>query len=147
MSFCHLSDGGAGLCCTGVVKREHISQVFRFAVVGGAVMVFFMGLNWLFGRWMGRQAAFLLAYPPSLAMHFSLNKWWTFGCQRSDMGRQVSEYLVMVVVTFILQWGVFTALGAWTPLAGWVCAGAANAAQMAVTFFMMRQRVFAGVQA
>jgi putative flippase GtrA len=130
-----------------VIKKEHVSQVFRFAVVGGTVMVCFVGLVWLFGHWLGRQASFLLAYPPTLAMHFSLNKWWTFGCQRTDTARQVSEYLVMVVVTFIIQWVVFTALGAWTSLPAWVCAGAANAAQMAVTFLMMRQRVFAGAQA
>lgn len=127
-----------------MIRKEHVWQVFRFVVVGGTVMVFNVSLIWLLGHWLGRQASFLLAYPPTLAMHFSLNKWWTFGCRRTDTARQVTEYLIMVAVTFVIQWAVYTALCALTSLPGWMCAGAAIAAQMAVTFVMMRQRVFAG---
>lgn len=129
-----------------MIRKEHVGQVFRFAVVGGTVMVFNVSLVWLLSRWLGRQASFLLAYPPTLAMHFSLNKWWTFGCQRTDTARQVAEYLIMVAVTFVIQWVVYTALGALTHLAPWVCAGGAIAAQMAVTFLAMQQRIFAGVR-
>jgi putative flippase GtrA len=125
-----------------MLKPELISKVLRFAVVGCVVMGVFMGLNWLLGHWCGRQVSFLIAYPPALALHFSLNKWWTFGCQRTD-SRQVGEYLLMVAVTFAIQWAVFTALSAWTPLPGWLAAGAANAAQMAVTFAVMQRRIFA----
>jgi putative flippase GtrA len=130
-----------------MVNQNLFWRVMRFAVVGGTVMVIFSALNWFFGRWMGRQAAFLVSYPPAIALHFCLNKWWTFGCQRTDATRQISEYLVMVAVTFLLQWAVFTALSAWTPLPGWLAAAVANAAQMVVTFVVMQRRVFAGTQA
>jgi len=130
-----------------VIRKEHVWQVVRFCVVGGTVMIFNVGLVGLLSLWLGRQAAFLLAYPPTLMMHFGLNKWWTFGCRRTDTGRQVFEYLVMVAVTFVIQWVVYTALGAWTALPPWLCAAGAIAAQMAVTFVMMRQRVFAGARA
>jgi len=33
----------------------------------------------------------------------------------------------------------------WTPLAGWLAAAAANAAQMIVTFVILQQRIFTGV--
>ena len=110
-------------------------------------MMFFVAANWLLGHWMGKQAAFLVAYPPTLALHFSLNKWWTFGCQRTDAVRQVSEYLAMAAVTFVIQWAVFTAMVNWTPAPGWLAAGVANAAQMLVTFVVMQRRVFAGTHA
>ena len=126
-----------------MVNQDLFRRVVRFCVVGSIVMVSFAFLNWLFGRWMGKQAAFLLAYSPALALHFSLNKWWTFGCERTDMARQIGEYLVMVVVTFVIQWTIFTALIAWTPMPGWLAAAAANAAQMLVTFVAMQRKVFA----
>jgi putative flippase GtrA len=128
-----------------MVNQDLFRRVVRFCVVGSTVMVFCVSLNWLFGHWMGKQAAFLLAYPPTLALHFSLNKRWTFGCERTDMARQIGEYLVMVVVTFVIQWTVFTALTAWTPIPGWLAAAAANAAQMLVTFVAMQRKVFAGL--
>jgi putative flippase GtrA len=53
----------------------------------------------------------------------------------------------MVVVTFVIQWTVFTALTAWTPIPGWLAAAAANAAQMMVTFVAMQRKVFAGAPA
>lgn len=124
-------------------KSELFRRVFRFAVVGATVMFFFMGLNWLFGRWVGASMAFLLAYPPALILHYVLNKWWTFGCERTDTIRQVSEYLGMVLVTFIVQYVFFWIAHEKMGLAGWLSAGFANAAQMVLSFVIMQRRVFA----
>jgi putative flippase GtrA len=125
------------------LKPELIRRLVRFAVVGGTVMFFFMGLNWVLGRVISATAAFLLAYPPALALHYSLNKWWTFGCERTDVMRQVSEYLAMVAVTFVVQWAFFWLAHDQLGLAGWLAAGIANAAQMALTFVIMQRKVFA----
>src|SRR5688572_17088468 len=138
---------------TGAVRRRNdgfrsmplppfLRKILRFAVVGLTVMLFFMGLNWLFGRWVGPTAAFLLAYPPALVLHYSLNKWWTFGCARTDTTRQVSEYLVMVAITFVVQYGFFWLAHEQLGLPGWLSAGVANAAQMALSFVIMQRRVF-----
>lgn len=124
------------------LKPELVRRLLRFAIVGGTVMVFFMGLNWLFGRWVGATAAFFLAYPPALALHYSLNKWWTFGCGRTDTAKQVSEYLVMVAITFVVQYAFFWLAHRWLGLPGWFSAGVANAAQMTLTFVIMQRRVF-----
>ena len=78
-------------------------------------------------------------------MHFCLNKWWTFGSQRQDTSRQLGEYLVLVAVTFLIQWGVFTALTWLTTWPGWLAAGTANVAQMTVSFLVMQRRVFAHI--
>lgn len=129
------------------IKPELVRRLVRFAVVGLIVMVFFMGLNWLFGRFAGATVAFLLAYPPALALHYALNKWWTFGCQRTDTARQVSEYLGMVAVTFVVQYAFFWLAHERFGWAGWFSAGFANAAQMALSFVIMQRRVFAGAPA
>jgi putative flippase GtrA len=117
-------------------------RLVRFGVVGLGVMVAFMAMNWLFGHWMGKNAAFLAAYPPALALHYWLNKTWTFGCARTDATRQLSEYLVMVVVTFAVQAAVFEALTTSTSIRGWVASGISSAAQMLLTFLAMQLRVF-----
>lgn len=129
------------------LSAEKLKQVVRFAIVGGGVMLFFMVLNGFFGRWWPAQVAFLAAYPPALALHFGLNKWWTFGSTRTDTTRQLGEYLAMVVVTFAIQWTVFTGVMLTTAWPGWLAAGLANLAQMIVTFLMMQRRIFKVVTA
>lgn len=124
-------------------KPELILRVLRFAAVGVVVMAFFMGMNWLFGRVVHAQVAFLLAYPPAVMLHFCLSKWWTFGDRSTVSRRQVSEYILMVLVTFGLQWVVFTTVMMATRAPGWLAAGVANAVQMIVTFLVMQRRIFA----
>jgi putative flippase GtrA len=127
-------------------KSDFVRKVLRFGVVGVLVMLVFTGLNWLLGHRFGKDASFILAYPPSVALHFWLNKVWTFGCKRTDSSRQVSEYLIMVLVTFVVQAAVFKALTATTSMPGWAAAGAANAAQMVITYVAMQYRIFKHVQ-
>ena len=123
-------------------SRDLLARLARFAVVGGTVAASFMALNWLFERLVGKQAAFFLAYPPSVLLHFCLNKWWTFGCRGGDTRRQIGEYLVMVAVAFVIQWGVFKVLSTLTTWPGPLEAGLANVAQMALTFVVMQRRIF-----
>jgi putative flippase GtrA len=119
-----------------------LARILRYAIVGGLVMVVFTSLNWILGHQFGRDTSFVIAYPPAVALHFWLNKKWTFGCTRTDAKRQLSEYLIMVLVTFLIQAAVFKALSISTSLPGWVAAGVANAAQMTITFFAMQFRIF-----
>lgn len=126
-----------------MIQPQLFWKLVRFAIVGLIVMFCFMGLNWLFKHRFGAQVSFLLAYPPAVCLHFILNKIWTFGDHRSAKPRQVSEYLVMVAVTFAVQWLVFTSVVTWTTIPSWIAAGIANAAQMAITFMVMNRRIFA----
>jgi putative flippase GtrA len=48
----------------------------------------------------------------------------------------------MVLVTFVIQWSVFSAMRAWTQLENWIAAGIANVSQMVVGFIFMKLRVF-----
>lgn len=119
-----------------------VRRLVRFAIVGLTVMAFFMGLNAVLGHWFGAQAAFLISYVPALALHFTLNKFWTFGCRRTDAGRQLAEYLGMVAVTFVVQWCVFSFVHGTLGIRPWLAAGIANAAQMALSFVFMQVRIF-----
>jgi putative flippase GtrA len=125
-------------------KPEFVRRMLRFGIVGGLVMLVFTGLNWLLAPLLGEDPAFLTAYVPAVALHFCLNKWWTFGCTRQDSGRQLREYFAMVLLTFLIQAAVFKLLTHFSGLPSWIAAGAANAAQMAVTFVAMQRRIFSG---
>ncbi len=127
-------------------KQELICRLLRFGVVGGLVTLTFMGLNWWFGqRGLSENQAYLAAYPLAVVLHFCLNKWWTFGDQGVVRRRQISEYLTMMVVVFLIQAAVFKLLTHFTPLAPWLASGVATVAQMALSFLVMHRRVFAPV--
>ncbi len=124
-------------------KQELVFQVARFALVGGVVTATFMGLNKLFGPKLGKNGAFLAAYPPAVALHFCLNKWWTFGNQGGTTAPETSRYVVLMIVAFALQWGVFQLLTRFTKMRPWLASGAATAAQMVIAFVAMRAWIFA----
>jgi len=126
------------------LRRAASNRLVRFGLVGGIVTVFFMGFNALLARGLGlgAQAAFLASYPPALALHFSLNKLWTFGDRRATSARHVGEYLFSVVVTFLIQWPAFTLLHGLFGIRGWVAAGGANVVQMTVSYLFLKHRVF-----
>jgi putative flippase GtrA len=118
----------------------------RFACVGLTVACFFAGLNALFGRKFGLspELAFFIAYPPALALHFLLNKIWTFGDRTSTTHNQLGEYLFSVAVTFLIQWPSFLFFQEWMGLRGWFAALLANLLQMSASFALLRWRVFHG---
>jgi putative flippase GtrA len=128
--------------------RKLLSErVVRFGCVGVIVALWFAALNALFGRafGLGPQASFFIAYPPALALHFLLNKLWTFGDRTSTTHHQVGEYLFSAIVTFLVQWPAFLIFQKVFGLPGWLSAGGANLAQMSVSFLLLRWRVFNGV--
>src|SRR5580704_17584182 len=130
----------------GRLQRLLPGRIIRFAVVGGLVTLFFMALNALFGRvfGLGPQVSFLIAYPPALALHFLLNKLWTFGDRSTTTHHQMGEYLFSVVVTFLIQWPSFLLFQKVIGLPGWLSAGGANLLQMSASYALLRWRVFHG---
>jgi len=125
-------------------RKIFSGRILRFAAVGGIVTVFFMGLNAFFGRGvgLGPTAAFFVSYPPALALHFLLNKFWTFSDTSSTSRRQLGEYFFSVVVTFLIQWPSFILLQRVIGLPGWVAAGGANLLQMSASYALLRWKVF-----
>jgi putative flippase GtrA len=124
-------------------KQEFILRVLRFGIVGALVTGVFMALNWLFAPHLGPDLGYLAAYPLAVGLHFCLNKWWTFGDRGAVKPRQVSEYLVMMAVAFLIQTAVFKALIHFTATPSWLASGIATVAQMVLAFLFMQRRVFA----
>jgi putative flippase GtrA len=125
-----------------MLSSEMARRILRYAVVGVVVMGVFTGLIWLLGHWLGKYASFILAYPPAAGLHFWLNKHWTFGCKRTDAKRQMTEYLLMALSTFMVQAAVFALVTHFTSLPGWIAGAIANAAQTVITFLVMQYRIF-----
>lgn len=130
------------LSSTDMLKSEMIRKLLRFGVVGGGVTATFMGLNWWFGRSLGATTAYLLAYPPAVALHFFLNKFWTFGDRGGVKPRQLSEYLVLLVVAFLLQTAAFLLLTRVATMVPWLASGLATVLQMGFSFIFMQRRIF-----
>lgn len=123
-------------------KPEFIRRIVRFGMVGGIVTGAFMGLNWWFARWIGADWAFLAAYPLAVGLHFCLSKWWTFGDRTAVAGRQLSEYVAMMVTVFLVQAALFKGLTAGLGIAPWLASGLAAVLQMALSFAWMQRRIF-----
>lgn len=128
-------------------NRKHfflgtVGKLMRFALVGLLVMCVFMALNWALGGLMTEQGAFLSAYPAALLLHFYLNKFWTFENYEKVNSRQLLAYAATVLVTFVIQWCIFTYFRRWTSWPAWIAAGVANVGQMTVSFFMLKLKVF-----
>jgi putative flippase GtrA len=119
-----------------------VGKLMRFALVGLLVMCVFMALNWALGGLMTEQGAFLSAYPAALLLHFYLNKFWTFENYEKVNSRQLLAYAATVLVTFVIQWCIFTYCRRWTSWPAWIAAGVANVGQMTVSFFMLKLKVF-----
>ncbi|WP_404421253.1 GtrA family protein [Nibricoccus sp. IMCC34717] len=122
---------------------DNVLQILRFVIVGGTVTCVFMALNHVLHRRLGRNGAFLVAYPPSVALHYLLNKLWTFQDKTPTGGEQLTHYLLLTAVAFVIQWGMYQLLTRFTRLPAWLASGAATAAQMALAFVAMRAWVFA----
>lgn len=123
-------------------KPEFILRILRFGFVGTVVTGIFMTLNWWFALRLTPDLAYLAAYPLAVGVHFCLNKWWTFSDRGGLRARQVSEYLGMMLVVFLIQTAVFKAVTHFTAVPPWIASGIATVAQMALSFLYMQRRIF-----
>jgi putative flippase GtrA len=115
----------------------------RFLAVGGAAAgVDFAALSALH-LVLAPTAAFSIAYATGVVTHFLLNKYWTFRCPRTDLLRQIAEYLLVVAINYSLQLVVFRAVLTTWPGAGvFVAKAAALPPGMVLGFFLFKKHVF-----
>jgi putative flippase GtrA len=126
-----------------MIKQELFLKLLRFGITGGLSALTLMGLTQLFAGWWGKQIGFLTAYPVALFVHFSLNKWWTFNSRTKVDVRQVRDYGLLSLATFLLQWSVYTLVTSWLKAPLFIGTLSSVAAQMALSFIVMERRVFA----
>ena len=86
-----------------VFRRMTTFRFVRFLTVGGCSAVVDFGVLWIMRRWVSATTAFSGAYLAGVATHFLLNKHWTFRCVRTDLVKQIAEYLAVMAATYLVQ--------------------------------------------
>lgn len=119
-----------------------MSGFLRFCVVGGTVAAFNLGLLTLFAMHFRPNVSFLLAYLPSIALHFALNKWWTFRCERNDVHRQLAQYLLVVGLNFLINFTLYNAALQWLTTNALIANFLALPVSMATGYLLFRRHVF-----
>jgi putative flippase GtrA len=89
-------------------------EVGKYLAVGAIAAVVDFSALFVASRVLGPGPAFLVAYPAGVVTHFLLNKRWTFGCARRDLGWQLAQYAGTVIVAFLVQSAVFASAVRWS---------------------------------
>jgi putative flippase GtrA len=119
-----------------------IGGFLRFCVVGGTVTALNLGLLTLFALHFRPNVSFLLAYFPSILLHFALNKWWTFRCERSDFRRQLAQYLAVAGLNFLINFTLYNAALHWLTPSALLANLLALPASMVAGYLLFRRHVF-----
>lgn len=100
---CGLS--GNARCSFGesVPRKSTFGRLVRFLTVGGCALLVDFGTLWLLSRRVIPTLAFSAAYLAGVTTHFTLNKFWTFQCARTDLLKQLSEYVTVMAITYLIQ--------------------------------------------
>lgn len=124
-------------------KRESYLRLGRFLMVGGMAAAVDITALGLLRFVLTPTAAFSAAFAAGVVTHFLLNKYWTFRCSRTDLMRQVAEYLVVVAMNYVIQLLVFRAvLLAWPGAGVLVAKAAAMPPGTVLGFFLFKKHVF-----
>jgi putative flippase GtrA len=78
------------------------ARFFRFLGVGATVAAIDFSLVWLLRGFLPPLFAVSVAYFAGVACHFLLNKFWVFRCKRSDYARQLGQYGITVIVSWLI---------------------------------------------
>jgi putative flippase GtrA len=90
------------------VERQAIfPKVTRAGVTGAAVAALNFAALWILVHFFGPRVSFSLAFLIALAAHFALSKFWTFRDRSAAWGRQISQYLVVALISYLVQLAVF----------------------------------------
>jgi putative flippase GtrA len=90
-----------------LTDRETQVRFMRFLVVGGTAYGVQVLAIKLFLLWLGTNLAFTLSFGCSTLTHYSLNRFWALPSARQDTARQAREYLGAVVISYLMNLGVF----------------------------------------
>jgi putative flippase GtrA len=84
-----------------VLNTETIFRFGRTCVVGGTVAVVDFGTAWSLSHFLQPLVAVSISYFVAVTCHFLLNKFWVFRCRRSDYVRQLIQYLIAVLASWL----------------------------------------------
>jgi putative flippase GtrA len=85
-----------------VITQVRFLRFLRFCTVGATVAAIDFGLVWFLSSRMPALVVVSIAYLTAVCCHFLLNKMWVFRCRRSDLVRQLLQYLAVVVASWFI---------------------------------------------
>ena len=93
------------------MQRENfvgiVIRLLKFGFVGGTVTIVNLSVLALTSRYLDPYTAFLVAYVPSVILHFTLNKQWVFRCERQDLMRQIFQYSAVAGMNFAINFALY----------------------------------------
>ena len=85
-----------------MITQVRFLRFLRFCTVGATVTAIDFGLVWFLSSRIPPLVAVSIAYLTAVCCHFLLNKMWVFRCRRSDLVRQLLQYLAVVVASWFI---------------------------------------------
>jgi putative flippase GtrA len=83
-------------------------RFFRFVLVGGGVAAVHLGVLAIAKNYWPATTAYTAGFLVATAAHYTLNKLWALPSDRCDVARQLTEYMLTVGVSYLVNLGVFT---------------------------------------
>jgi putative flippase GtrA len=127
----------------GLIQNQQFSGRFiRFFVVGGFSYIINVLTFWFLIHVLNTSAAFSIAFVVSVMVHYTLNRFWALPSKRSDLAKQLLEYLGTTVLSYVMSFTVFNLchfLLGFTPLWSQVCA---QPPSTLIVFLILNFRVF-----
>jgi putative flippase GtrA len=125
------------------VERQAIfPKVTRAGVTGAAVAALNFVALWILVHFFGPRVSFSLAFLIALAAHFTLSKFWTFRDRSAAWGRQISQYLVVALISYLVQLAVFQSAMSFLGLRVFAANAVAILVGAVVGFLLMHSWVF-----
>jgi putative flippase GtrA len=115
-------------------------------VTGAAVAALNFVSLWLFMHVLGPRVSFSLAFLIALAAHFTLSKFWTFRDRSAEWGRQIWQYLVGALISYLIQLAVFQSAMSFLGLRVFGANAVAVLVGAVVGFLLMHSWIFSGDQ-
>ena len=125
-----------------LTDRETQVRFVRFLTVGATTFAVQVLAIKLFLRWLDTNPAFVLTFLCATATHYCLNRFWALPSARQDNFRQFREYVVAVMISFMINFGVFRlCVGVFGLGRVWATAIAVPPSTV-VVFLLLNYRVF-----
>jgi len=90
-----------------VERQAFFLKVLRAGGTGAAAAVINFAALWVFVRFFSPRVSFSLAFLLAVAAHFTLSKFWTFQDRSAAWGRQIWQYLLVALLSYLIQFSIF----------------------------------------
>jgi putative flippase GtrA len=90
-----------------VERQAFLLKVMRAGGTGATVAALNFVSLWILVHFLSPKVSFSIAFLIALAAHFTLSKSWTFRNRSAAWGRQISQYLLVAMMSYLIQLSIF----------------------------------------